>query len=239
MKHLLSLLALGATAATSFGASIGINFGSGRADAALAATDSAGVVAQTNWNNAAGATGSLAALNDDAGGASGASIAWATDEQWSVGGTPADGNGTLLNGFISENNNASASTVTLSTIPYASYDLYVYLSHDRNFEDVILGETGGAFGPFTAVENNTPITAAVTFVEQTTSATTAGNYVLFSGLTGSSLSMTMGAVDANFSGGGTAERNAIAGLQIVQVPEPSTGVLGLLTLAGMALRRRR
>lgn len=229
--------ALGATALAAQGASIGINLGSGRTDASLGAGDVAGVVPQGNWNNAAGNNGSLAVLNTDAGTASGASVTWATDEQWSVGTGPADANGTLLNGFVSENNN-DGSQISITGIPFTVYDLYVYVSHDRAGEDVILGETNNLFADFTAIESDTDITSPVSFVQQTTSGTGSGNFVVFSGLTAANLELTMGAIDAN-SPGGTIDRNAIAAVQIVQVPEPSSSVLAALAALGLIGRRRR
>ncbi|MCP5538419.1 MAG: PEP-CTERM sorting domain-containing protein [Akkermansiaceae bacterium] len=240
-RNYLTLCALGASAIAVHGASIGINFGSNRANSALAPGDSAGVIAQANWNNAPGGSGTIASLNNDTGGASGVSLSWTADEAWSVQTAATSGpDGTLLNGFISDNNtagNGATSKVDITGITYATYDLYIYISHDRSFEDVILSETGSsAFGPFTAVEDNTNPTAAVTWNQQTTSATGSGNYVLFAGLTASTLNIDMAAVDL---GSGTLERNAISGIQIVQVPEPSSAAL--LGLAGLALfmRRRR
>lgn len=201
--------------------SIGINFGSGRSNAALSATDVAGVIPQTNWNNAPGASGSLAVLNNDGGTASGATLSWATDEQWSEGGTPADANGTLLNGWISANNNSAPdATVNVTNIPYAVYDLYVYMNHDRGSEDVDLT---GPFGTFRIHENDPNITAAVSFVKQAATAdgdpSQQGNYARFANLTDSNLRLTLAPAGPQ----GTADRGAITGIQIVE----STPVTGL------------
>ncbi len=169
-KTILAVSALSATALTTQAASIGLNFGAGRANASLAAGDSAGVVPQTNWNNLSGAGGVPTVLNGDNGLASGASVTWATDEEWSIGGPAADANGTLLNGWISENDTPGGSSpVDITGIPYATYDLYIYINHDRALEDVLLNEGSGAFADFTLIENDTDILAPVTFVEQTTS----------------------------------------------------------------------
>ncbi|MGC6464871.1 MAG: PEP-CTERM sorting domain-containing protein [Akkermansiaceae bacterium] len=219
-------------------ASIGINFGSGRNNSALAAGDSAGVVPQANWNNAPGASGNLAVLNGDEGAASGASLTWATDEQWSIGGPAADPNGTLLNGWISANNsNAPDATVSIASIPYATYDLYVYTNHDRATEDVDLT---GPFGTFRIHENDTDILSAVSWVQQTATAdgdaSQAGNYALFSGLTATNLDLIL----APAGGEGSVDRGAITGIQIVEViPEPSSSLLlALAGLIGVSRRRR-
>ncbi|MGJ8696890.1 MAG: hypothetical protein ACSHYF_11260 [Verrucomicrobiaceae bacterium] len=194
---------------------IGINLGSNRADSALDPTDSAGAVPQENWNNTGGANGGPLALVDSLGDATTAEVTWATDEEWSVGGTPADANGKLLNGFVSENNN-DGSQITITGIPFQLYDLYVYVSHDRANEDVILGETNGLFADFTAIENDTDITAAVTFEEQAVSGEGTGNYVLFTGLTATDIEVVLSAIDTN-NPAGSIDRNAISGIQIVNV----------------------
>ena len=227
---IVALTALGAQAA-----SIGVNFGAGRSS--LAVADSAGVVAQQNWNNASGKSGNIGALVDDTGAASGAAVVWQSDEEWSDG-SPVEPNGKLLKGWIAEQATpGSPSTIDVTSIPYAQYDLYFYLSHDRSFEDVRLTEANGAFPQFDAVENNPNLSNPVVWTEQTTSATTAGNYVHFRGLTATDLSITLGAVDVNYNGGGSNDRNAINGLQIVEVPEPSALLLGLAGL--LFIRRRR
>ncbi len=215
-------------------ASIGINFGAGRAGASLDPTTSAGAVPQTNWNNAAGASGGPLALNDDAGAASGASVTWATDEEWSDG-SPTDGNGQLLLGWISENGDPG-STVSITGIPYPEYSLYVYMHHDRTNEDTIFGEVGGAFPDFTLIETDLDngvdeTLSSVTLVQQTTSGAGEGNYAVFSGLTAANLDLTMSV--------GIGQRAPINGIQIVAIPEPSGAAL--LGLAGLTLllRRRR
>ena len=240
-KHVTSLIILTALCSGAQAASIGINFGSGRAEASLDPSASAGVVAQTNWNNADGASGNLAVLNTDDGSASGAELAWATDEQWSAGTGVTDPNATLLNGWISANNsNDPDATVSITSIPFAAYDLYVYMNHDRASEDVDLT---GPFGTFRIHETDSDlevdIAASVTWVQQMATAdgddSQQGNYVFFSNLTESDLNLILTPAGAE----GSADRGAITGIQIVEVPEPSSAILVLLAgLAGFARRRR-
>jgi hypothetical protein len=179
--HLTSVVILTALGPGAHAASIGINFGTERAEASLAPADSAGVVGQTNWNNA----GTLAVLNSDDGTASGASLAWALDEEWSAGTGVTDPNATFLNGWISANNAADPeASVTITAIPYALYDLYVYMNHDRATEDVDLT---GPFGTFCIHETDfnldVAIAAPVTFLQRIATAdgdpTQEGNYVRF------------------------------------------------------------
>lgn len=240
-KCIIATIAL-AMSATAQAASIGINFGSGRGESSLAAGDSAGVIAQTNWNNAPGGSGNIAVLNTDDGTASGASVSWATDEQWSAGTGVTNSNATLLNGWISANNSdAPDASISVSNIPFTTYDLYVYMNHDRATEDVDLS---GPFGTFrlheTDADLEVDITGDVTWVQQTTSAngddSQVGNYALFTGLTDSDLNLILGPGGVE----GSLDRGAINGIQIVDaIPEPSSSVLALLAgLAGLVRRRR-
>lgn len=243
MKHVITTtMMLCSLAASAQAASIGINFGAGRAEASLGSGDSAGVVAQTNWNNASGGSGSLTVLNTDNGSASGAAVTWATDEQWSHGTGVTDPNATLLNGWISANNNtAPDASIDITSIPFAVYDLYVYMNHDRETEDV---DITGPFGTFRLHETDgdidVDITASVTWVQQTATAdgdaTQEGNYALFSGLTDTNLNLILGTAGAE----GSLDRGAITGIQIVEaIPEPSTSLLALIAGIGALSRRRR
>src|SRR4051794_20677310 len=70
---------------------IGVNFTGGSnlpggGPAALGEDDSAGVIAQTNWNNASDAKGSLTALADNAGKATTAFITWSANNTWALNG---------------------------------------------------------------------------------------------------------------------------------------------------------
>ena len=222
-------------------ASIGINFGAGRAESALGASDIAGVIAQANWNNASGGSGSLAVLNTDDGSASGASVSWATDEQWSAGIGVTNPDATLLNGWISANNtSAPDASIDITNIPFAAYNLYVYMNHDRATEDV---DITGPFGTFRLHETDSDLEAniadAITWVQQTADAngdpTQEGNYALFTGLTDSNLNLILGPGGAE----GSLDRGAITGIQLVAVPEPSTSIFALLAGLGFVGRRRR
>jgi hypothetical protein len=203
--------------------SLGVNFGSGRNNASLGTNDSAGVIPQTNWNNASGDTGTLSNLKDDSGATKTTNITWNIDEQWSDGDTPADANGTLMKGWISANDNASPGSIQISSIPFTTYDLYIYLNHDRASEDVLITETRSAFPDFLAQENDPSITGPITFTRQLESAATnpaaSGTYVRFEGLTNATLNLKLSPDGST----GSADRGAITGLQIVET----------VTLAGL------
>jgi len=126
---------------------LGLNFGASEPNGAntfvVAATEIAGApgVAQVNWNNLSGATGSGADLVADARGAAvptGISVEWVSNGSWASTGR-SENNGTdfkvgtpdfnLMGGYL-DTGNATTTTVTVSGvdagIAAAGYDVYVY-----------------------------------------------------------------------------------------------------------------
>lgn len=83
--------------------------------------------------------------------------------------------------------------------------------------------------------NGTPnYTGTFDLVDSTNSAARqSGNYVKFSGITGSSFDLTLAA------GPTSSERLGAAGIQIVAIPEPSTLLMMLSAFAGFLFFRRR
>lgn len=145
----------------------------------------------------------------------------------------------------------NSNTVTVSNVPYASYDVYVYMRDDANDRAgsfqiggttyYVRGLTGGEGGGDPDNTGSGYVLSTDTTVDLTNPGTIdvdnsidQGNYVKFSGLSGSSFDLIAGAVDTSDA----ANRNKFAGFQIVQVPEPSVTLLGALGLLGL-LRRRR
>lgn len=216
-------------------ASIGVNFGSdytgGGGVLNLAPTDSAGVVAQQNWNNAAGAN-SGAALNliDDSGAATTASVVWSSNNLWG-GGAAATADEKLMAGWLDDG--VAGASVTVSNIPYALYDVYVYFSADNGNAGngghaVIDGASFNSVGVFTNLNagNGTFFNG---HVDGSTGAVDP-SYHLAAGLNNATLTVTS-TRPAGF-------RGAIAGVQIVDViPEPAS--VALLGLGGLLMLRRR
>jgi len=114
--------------------SVGINL---QKTSATDVTGSAGVVSQANWNNGAGKTGSMATgtLVDDSGSAvSGMAVSWAfsgnpvdikADNQTQ---TPDGGDVNLLRSGVEVNvADYGLNSISVTTVPYAKYDLYVYI----------------------------------------------------------------------------------------------------------------
>ena len=106
----------------------------------------AGVIAQSNWNNAAPAdpneiedqfdfigstTGTT--LVDALGASTPLVVSWQAEETFQAFGGPfANDDQRLMAGYIDVDDSAPRSTITLENIPYDSYDLFVYVGTDGN-----------------------------------------------------------------------------------------------------------
>ena len=157
-----------------------------------------------------------------------------------------NGNEQLLNGYIESGPPAAtnaAATFTISSVPYASYSLYVYAYNGASqFGTYTVTPSGSITGTSQDAMLQSTFDPANPFTQAT--ATTAGDYLLFTGLTGSSFTLT-----ANRTTGDTSSTTFIPidGFQIVAtpaaVPEASTTVsLGLLLalgLGGFAVARKK
>ena len=114
---------------------IGVNFNSSTAGHVDLVTSSAGAVPQGNWNNVSNATGSVAGsvLEDSGSTLEGMSISWAGNAAHSVGGASGTGEGDdtalMHGGFeVQDLGYGVNNEITLTGVPYAEYDLYVYVS---------------------------------------------------------------------------------------------------------------
>ncbi len=122
-------------------------------------------------------------------------------------------------------------TLGLAQIPYAQYDLYVYVTDTDGTQTMPMSVTVGATAfHLTTPADNLDFFQDSGFVQSTSTVPTSANanYVLFSGLSAASQSIVL-----------AGDEIGPAGIQIVEVPEPATlALLGLGGL-GMLIRRKR
>jgi hypothetical protein len=241
----LSLFALPfsiALSSAASGAIIGVNFTGGTfggsPPVSLGSTEFAGVIPSANYNNVASAnTGAPISLFDDSGTATTMTltITGAVGPYSTISGAginPQGGDEKLNTGFLAGN-----STLTLTGIPYASYNIYVYALNDNESRVQATTVNGLTFyhdSPNAAsrVDQNLATDYVYTLVTSTNPAaqTVNANYVLFTGLSGQSQTISVNATGNGF----------INGFQVVQVPEPGTAFFALSSgLLVLGLSRRR
>ncbi len=186
--------------------------------AAMGASESAGVVAKTNWNNAAGnASTAPLALNDEAGASSGATVTWTSDNSWALPITDAAGNVRMMRGYL-DTGNQNPSTISVAGLPTSAtgYDVYVYTDGDN-----AASANAGAYAISGAGLNTTSVGAtdapntnfSGTFTQAINSK---GNYVKFRSIQATAFTITATPVTAS-DGNRRAPVNAI---QIVPSPAP-------------------
>ena len=243
MKRLLSatllvasvLLATTHLAAFTGGYSIGINFGSAEPDGAnqggLAATDAAGIdtAVQANWNNFPDGTQATAQslVADDEGAriTTSATVTWVSTLTWSSTGRgeennqfPAGPDRTLMLGYL-DTANSSTTAVTIQNIPTdltsSGYNVIVYALGgvvNRGGSYRVLSDPSTPLSDYKLVSSPANPT---TYIEDTgESHAAAGNYVVFNGLSSSTLIVEATTTVNPLDGTPRAPINAI---QLVQI----------------------
>lgn len=196
-----------ATTSAALSTTLSINFQGGSSTngtpSVMASTEAAGVVAASNWNNATGASGSLTSLKDANGVATGVSVSWSSNNIWSTSITDTAGNNRMMKGYL-DTSNTSTTSVTISGLP-ASYTVYVYCDGDNGSTTKTGRYTIGST-TITATDNaNTNFSG--TFTQANNSA---GNYVVFTNQTASSITVTAAGTSTD-----SGPRAPINGIQIV------------------------
>jgi len=170
----------------------------------------AGVVQVGNWTDwNIKATAAMSALKNEQGNptTAGGTIAGGADSYAVANGMGNPGDYALI---ASHWYTAGSSTVALTGIPYAAYDLYVYYNALVNTQSYTIRGTSNSLIGF---DDGTADTAFV----DSQNGTVAGNYVLFKGLTASDITIDASPVASAYS--------YFNGFQIVQVwdHDPATG----------------
>ena len=211
-------------------------------------TTLAGVVSVGNWNNSYDGTGASTTpptvgspelnLIDDSGNATTTDVYFSGTGQWHLApfwtGAPQDTDGTynksLLKGYVDMVGGIPV-TISIAEIPYAQYDIYIYLSADTAGREGYVTDTASTFY-FSTYGSDAISSDNAVFVQATEASdlgtNAAATYARFSNLTGSSQDLTV------FAAG----NGGIAGIQVVQVPEPSSALLGGLGMLALFRRRR-
>lgn len=215
----------------------------------LASTDTAGAVAEQNWNNLSSNNGGPQTLNDSTGTATTASASWSSADVWGAfGASQSSPDLQMLNGYIDTHHQTlTSASVTVSNVPYTSYEVIAYFNSDHantgsspSFGNVNIGSTTyyfTAIGPVSADYSPSPYTQTTTTTDPgAASSSDLADYAVFTGLSGSSFTLTASAEGLSNSGNNL----GITGFQIVDttaVPEPATmgmfaaGAMGLLLVS--------
>ena len=204
---LAALACLFAPLSAQAGPVISINFASEQGPSKLNPGDSAGVVPATHWNNVIN-TGGTAPVFESDGTTSGGTVTWIGPQfDANTGGTPTTPDENLLYGYIDASTTGSNGklTVTVSGLPATIspfYDVYVYTAGTVSSGAAGDYTIGGTTILATQGSNTTPYVLAGNG--------TAGNYIKFTGVSGSSFSLVAGA---------SIYDSPVNGMQIVQVPK--------------------
>ncbi len=142
----------------------------------LAATATAGVVAQQNWNNvdplpevlnqAGPFSGTVASLLNNSGATTAMSVSWlcATTNGIDALSSHATGDQQMMDGFLAASISSgkvtwtqTSATVTISNIPYSQYDIYTYVGSDLNGREASVETRKQQFHPSLLCRQHTAI----------------------------------------------------------------------------------
>lgn len=243
MLRYLGLLALLSISIQAHALSIGVNFHGGAGNnpangASVTGTAGAPGLAQVNWNNVAippgGQTGMANSLLNNLGLATAASISWTANGTFSTGIPLTSENQRLMRGFL-DSFGGTPGTVNVTGVPFLTYDVVVYFDGANASEHQVQSFTVGSQTLFGRDAANTNFNGTFIQIPNTSTGdlgvnTPAGNFMVFSGLSGNSFALTATAASTS----GSFRRARVNGLQIVEVQvvplHPITWLLGGMLL---------
>ncbi len=183
---------------------LGLNFVGGRVDGTpgAAVTGTAGVIPQANWNNLADLGGRGVSLVDAANAPVLMRVDWTVDDTFTIAvGPPADGNAALMQGYLKTRKGVETK-VTVWNLPYASYDVYVYVDSDNATRVADYTVNGVTLSGIREAEDNWPVEdGGGTFVQAVINGA-AGNYLHFRNVTGPQMVLTVTNTTPNDDFGG-------------------------------------
>ncbi len=241
-----------------YGSAIDINFvgyWSTAPGTPMGSSEVAGVVPESNWNNAYGNSGSVSSLMDSTGAATEASVDWASTDMYSLDIPDEPGNNRMMKGY-QDNSNTIPTTINVNNLPasFGRYDVIVYfegangtVSRAANYRIVTArndpgsdpasvqfsGCPSGALQADTIISGLDAANTEFTGTFSLAAGGSAGNYVLFPGCRGSSF-MLLPVHGASTDG---QYRAPVNGIQIISIPwitisaspQPSTVAVGSTT----------
>jgi fibronectin-binding autotransporter adhesin len=200
--------------------SIGIKFSTGQGGTSYPVTGAAGALAMANWNNVTGFTQATPqTLVNQYNGSSPVTATWSGNNAYSVStANQTDQNAQLLNAYIDTSATIPNSIVTLSGIPYSSYNIYVYFGSDGNGRTGSMGVSGGTVTyDYSTDANIATLPYPLIQTTDTTGANPAANYCEFTNLSGSVQTISSSRGSNN---------NGIAAVEIVPVSVQASALIG-------------
>jgi len=179
----------------------------------MGSAEQAGVVPESNWNDATGAvSNSPLSLVDSTGTATTATVTWKADDVWDSPITDAAGNVRMMKGYL-DNGQMDTTTVNVSGLPGSSggYSVYVYAqgtSNGTTNTGIYQISGAGITTSSVALTYNSNFNGTFT---QATASSAIGNYIVFTipNVTGFQLSAIPSTASNGF------ERAPVNGIQIV------------------------
>lgn len=190
--------------------------------------ESAGWIPVSNWNNAAGASGSASHLLQSDGATTGTTLSWSSTGTWSTPVTEQPGDARMMKGYL-DCPGGKTTTVSVSSLPTAyvnsGYDVYVYVDSD-NGSSKKTGEytlSGVTLGSLDAGATN----FSGNYFQSNNGG---GNYVVFPNVSASSLTLTATPLSSDGTGG-RAPINGISIVSHVAIQASTTTTLGTIAPA--------
>jgi len=192
----------------------------GTAGVSMDPTDVAGVVPESHYTNITAAAGQNLPLVDSTGAAGGVTVDWSSPGFWAAAHNntfvPGNGDQKLNDGFVYTGGTTTPAVVTVKNIPFTHYDVYVYILNDgggrlTTTTNAILPAPGSqtyylttATGPTDAnhlTGTDTPYQYLLASSTDPNAPTANGDFVLFSGQTGSTFTFsTWGVSNGSLNG---------------------------------------
>jgi hypothetical protein len=178
----------------------------------MASTETAGVVAKSNWNQASGANNSSPlALVDETGAATTATITWTADNVWQQSITDSPGNVRMMKGYL-DNGNQDTTTVTVTGLSPDPNGYAIYVYADGSTSGTNTGTYRISGTGITSTSLNLTYTSNFTgSFTQATASSPNGNYLILtiSNVSGFTLSAIPSAASSGY------KRAPLNGMQIV------------------------